>query len=90
ELGFEKEPRLLERTEAVEALEDEFPRLGLEHFRNLYDPTEHITNLLSAISRAKDEVVDHRDYFRLAQEMLDSADTEESKTAALKAKEVAT
>ncbi|KJQ92031.1 hypothetical protein UF05_07560, partial [Vibrio sp. S457-15] len=32
----------------------------------------------------------HRDYFRLAQEMLDSADTEESKTAALKAKEVAT
>ncbi|KMZ11443.1 ATP-dependent DNA helicase pcrA [Candidatus Burkholderia humilis] len=31
-------PRLMDRTEAVELLENEFPRLGLTHYRNLYDP----------------------------------------------------
>lgn len=30
------DPRLMDRTEAVELLENEFPRLGLAHYRNLY------------------------------------------------------
>jgi hypothetical protein len=29
---------LIDRTEAIELLEDEFPRLELKHYRNLWDP----------------------------------------------------
>ncbi len=58
ELGLPKDPRMMDRTEAVELLEEEFPRLGLMHYRNLYDPTQIIADMLAAISRAKDEVVD--------------------------------
>lgn len=38
ELGLSKDPRMMDRTEAVELLEEEFPRLSLAHYRNLYDP----------------------------------------------------
>jgi superfamily I DNA/RNA helicase len=85
ELGLPKEPRLIDRTEAVELLEEEFPRFGLEHYQDLYDPTQVIYDLLAAISRAKDEVVGPDDYERLGQEMRLKADTE----AAQKVLEVA-
>lgn len=73
ELGFEKDPRLLDRTEAVELLEEEFPRFGLKHYRNIYDPVQLIDNILDAISRAKDEVVDAANYRQLAIEMHENA-----------------
>jgi hypothetical protein len=38
--GLPTDPRLMDRTEAVELLEIEFPRLGLKHYRNLYDPSQ--------------------------------------------------
>lgn len=69
ELGLRSDPRMLDRTEAVELLEREFPRLGLTHYRNLYDPTQIIADMLAAISRAKDEVVDDAEYARLAAAM---------------------
>ena len=67
ELGLPKDPRLMDRTEAVELLEEEFPRLSLVHYRNLYDPTQIIADMLAAISRAKDEVVDAETYAALAE-----------------------
>jgi superfamily I DNA/RNA helicase len=70
-------------------LEYEFPRLGLVHYRDLYDPTENIADILSAISRAKDEVVDEQEYARLAAAMLERAATDEERLAAEKAVEVA-
>lgn len=73
ELGFEKDPRLLDRTEAVELLEEEFPRFGLKHYRNIYDPVPLIDNILDAISRAKDEVVDAANYRQLAIAMHENA-----------------
>jgi len=73
ELGFEKDPRLLDRTEAVELLEEEFPRFGLKHYRNIYDPVQLIDNILDAISRAKDEVVDAAKYQQLAIAMFENA-----------------
>jgi superfamily I DNA/RNA helicase len=69
ELGLPKDPRLLDRTEAVELLEAEFPKLRLVHFRNLYDPSQVIADMLPAISRAKDEVVSHEEYADLVQKM---------------------
>lgn len=70
---FRQTPRMLDRTEAVEMLEQEFPRLGLVHYRNIYDPTQVIGDILNAISRAKDEVVDDRGYAELAERMKVSA-----------------
>jgi superfamily I DNA/RNA helicase len=89
ELGLPKDPRMMDRTEAVELLEAEFPRLGLNHYRNLYDPTQIITDMLAAISRAKDEVVDDARYAELAAAMLGSAITSEDREAAERAAEVA-
>jgi len=89
EIGLGKDPRMIDRTGAVELLEEEFPRLGLEHYQNLYDPTQVIYDLLAAISRAKDEVVGPEEYERLAMEMRKKAATAEDVEAAEKALEVA-
>lgn len=89
ELGYEKEPRMLDRTEAVELLEYEFPKLVLEHYRDLYDPSQNINEILKAISRAKDEVVGPDEYLRLATQMLEAAQNEDERVTAEKALEVA-
>jgi superfamily I DNA/RNA helicase len=89
ELGLLKSPRMLDRTEAVEFLEQEFPRLGLVHYRNLYDPTQIIADMLGAISRAKDEVVDEKRYAEFAEAMRQKAKTAEELTLGERALEVA-
>jgi superfamily I DNA/RNA helicase len=89
ELGLPKDPRMMDRTEAVELLEQEFPRLGLAHYRNLYDPTQIIVDMLAAISRAKDEVVDAERYAELARMMRQAAVDAEQQEAAERALEVA-
>jgi superfamily I DNA/RNA helicase len=89
ELGLPDGPRLIDRTESVEMLEDEFPRLGLVHCQDLYDPTQVIFDLLAAISRAKDEVVDPEQYERLGQAMLAKAASPDETEAAQKVLEVA-
>lgn len=88
-LGMSAEPRMLDRTEAVELLENEFPRLNLQHYRDLYDPTQDINEILKAISRAKDEVVGPQEYEQLATQMRSKASSEEEVAAAEKALEVA-
>lgn len=89
ELGLPKDPRMMDRTEAVELLEEEFPRLRLVHYRNLYDPTQIIADMLAAVSRAKDEVVDAKIYAALADAMLTKAADTEARKAAERAGEVA-
>ena len=89
EAGLPKDPRLMDRTEAVELLEEECPRLGLIHYRDIYNPTQKIADILAAISRAKDEVVDEKRYAELAETMLRRATTDEQRVAAEKALEVA-
>lgn len=89
ELGLGEDPRMLDRTEAVELIEQEFPRLDLVHYRNLIDPTDEIAGILTAISRAKDEVADEATYLALARRMKQQATNEEENVAAEKALEVA-
>jgi len=72
-LGLPPDPRLIDRSEAIELLEDELPRLPLRHYRNLWDPALDLSDMLSAISRAKDEVVDAAGYRALAQAMASNA-----------------
>jgi superfamily I DNA/RNA helicase len=89
ELGLPEDPRMLDRPEAVELFEDHFPKLRLRHFGDLYDPTRNISDLLAAVSRAKDEVVDAESYARLAQAMSSKAATEEEIQAAERVTEIA-
>jgi superfamily I DNA/RNA helicase len=89
ELGLPKDPRMMDRAEAVELLEEEFPRLRLAHYRNLYDPTQIIADMLAAVSRAKDEVVDAETYAALAGAMLAKAQDPDAREAAERAGEVA-
>jgi superfamily I DNA/RNA helicase/Zn-dependent peptidase ImmA (M78 family) len=74
EFGLPANARMMDRVEAVELLERTFPRLQLKHYRNIYDPTRIIGDILAAISRAKDEVVDHVRYRELAEAMCREAD----------------
>jgi superfamily I DNA/RNA helicase len=88
-LALPADPRLIDRTEAIELLEDEFPRLDLKHYRNLWDPALDLSDMLSAISRAKDEVVDAAGYRALAQSMAVRAGTTRTRVRAQKCLEVA-
>lgn len=90
ELGFPANPGMMDRTEAVELLEDEFPRLGLVQYKNIYDPAEVIGDMLEAVSRAKDEVCGEDRYRELSEDMLRRAAGDADRTtAAEKAVEVA-
>jgi superfamily I DNA/RNA helicase len=89
ELGLPADPRMMDRTEAAELLEQAFPRLGLVHYQNLYDPTQVIVDMLAAISRAKDEVVNETEYAALAEKMRSHPATGENTEAVEKALEVA-
>jgi superfamily I DNA/RNA helicase len=71
--GLPPDPQVFDRTDAIELLEDELPRLPLRHFRNLWDPTMDLADMLNAISRAKDEVVDAAGYRGYAELMLQNA-----------------
>lgn len=83
------EPRLLDTAESIALIENEFIRLNLQHFKELRDPTYVLRDLLAAISRAKDEMVDHQDYKILAQSTFDSAQTDEERIHGERCLEVA-
>ncbi len=82
-LGLPPNPHLLDRLDAIELLEDEFPRLPFKHYRNLWDATLDLGDMLNAISRAKDEVIDAEGYQLLAASMLEK--TENNKDALTRA-----
>ena len=88
-LGLPANPRLIDRTDAVELLEGEYPKLNLVHYRNLWDPTESLGRILTAISRASDEVADAAAYGDCAENMLVSASCDEERKAAERFLEVA-
>lgn len=89
-LGLPADPRLIDRSEGIELLEDELPRLSLRHYRNLWDPALDLSDMLSAISRAKDEAIDAAGYRTLAQSMVqNSAGDGEAMIRAEKCLEVA-
>lgn len=62
-------PSLFDRSDAIEALEEILPTLPLVHYRNLWDPTMMLRDIVSAISRAKDEMVGPQRYRTLAKAM---------------------
>ena len=88
-LGLSANPKVVSRYEAIEMLENELARLPLKHFRNLYDPTLDLGDMLAAISRAKDEVISATEYMALAKAMVDGAKDEKQMVQAEKCFDVA-
>ena len=88
-LGLPADPQLFDRSDAIEVLEEILPTLPLRHYRNLWDPTLVLRDIVTAISRAKDEVVLPDRYKSLAEAMRDHAADDATRTAAEKALEVA-
>ncbi len=80
---------VIDKSDAVAFLEEVLPLLPLNHYKNLWDPLINLKDIVSAISRAKDELVSPAAYKRLAREMLNKADDEDSRETAEKALEVA-
>ncbi|MFZ4859984.1 MAG: UvrD-helicase domain-containing protein [Desulfuromonadaceae bacterium] len=89
-IGINPDFKILDPIDGIFLLEERLQSLNLVHYRNLYDPTMYLPDILSAISRAKDELVDPDSYMVLAEEMIISAGSDEKKrTAGEKAVEVA-
>lgn len=88
-VGLTPELRVVDRADAVALLEDRLPALDLVHHQNLYEPALELKEMLAAISRAKDELVDAAGYARLAEKMAVQAEDDKSRKAAEKAQEVA-
>ena len=63
--------------------------LPLRHYQNLFNPAASFPTILSAISRAKDELTTPTMYTQLAQNMLAQAQNEKEQEAAEKALEIA-
>ncbi len=88
-LGFTKEPRMMDRSEAIAIMEREYLALDLTHHREIMDPARPLKDMFGAISRAKDEVADADRYAALAQAMLETAIDADAREAAERCAEVA-
>ena len=89
ELGFEREPRLMDRSEAIAALETEYLGLGLMHHQDIWNPARKLKDMLAAVSRAKDEVADAERFAELARSMVDAAKNPDAREAGERCAEVA-
>jgi superfamily I DNA/RNA helicase/Zn-dependent peptidase ImmA (M78 family) len=90
EFKLPPDPALFDRSDAIAVLEEILPTLPLVHYRNLWDPALILKEILSAISRAKDELYDDKGYLALAKKMEEEAGGDEEKQlAARKCLEIA-
>jgi superfamily I DNA/RNA helicase/Zn-dependent peptidase ImmA (M78 family)/CRISPR/Cas system-associated exonuclease Cas4 (RecB family) len=88
-IGLPAYPELLETADAMLLLERNLDLLDLHEYEYLSSPTLPFPDILSAISRAKDELKTPEDYERAARQMADAAQTDAERTEAAKAVEVA-
>jgi superfamily I DNA/RNA helicase/Zn-dependent peptidase ImmA (M78 family) len=88
-LGLPSRPAVVDPLNALGLLEEGLPELRLEYYQNLWDPTLFLRDIVSAISRAKDEHVGPERYTELASRMRERADSEKDTIRAEKMLEVA-
>ena len=88
-IGINPDFGVLDPVDAIFFLERELPSLKLDYYRNLYEPTMYLPDMLSNISRAKDELVGPDRFMELSEAMRITAESEEEEIAAEKAVEVA-
>ena len=84
-LGLPLRITLLDQSGSIARLEGMLPELALDYYQNLYDPAVYLRDIMSAISRAKDELVGPEEYMALAERMCREAvrpkDTERAERA---------
>lgn len=81
--------KLLDQSDQMEMLESDLSNLGLDHYLRLYEPLADLKYILTAISRAKDDVVSPAEYAIAADKMHRDAKTDDDLVKAEKAREVA-
>lgn len=86
----ELDPRsnLLDKIDALLYLEKNLNVLRLENYQNLHEPTQNLSAILGAISRAKDEVCAPEDYRKFGEKMLTEAIENDNDELKLKAEKV--
>lgn len=88
--GLDANVTLADPGDALLLLEKNLPALPLNHYLKLYDPALALRDVLSAISRAKDELIGPQEYRAFGEAMLASAGSDpDARDAAEKAIEVA-
>ena len=88
-VGLRPDFLLVSQTEGYFLLRSLVERLPLTYYQPVTAPSHYYPDLLAAISRAKDELVDPAQYKLLAQAALDAASTTEDREQAERACEVA-
>lgn len=81
--------KVIDPVDAMFVLESNLISFDLVHYRNLYDPTLFLPDILMAISRAKDELIGPAEYRGFAEKMRSTASEDDEIVAAEKALEVA-
>ena len=91
-LGLDPNLRVADPGDALLLLEEELPSLPLKHYLRLYEPAFALRDMLTAISRAKDELIGPEGYRELGEEMLavagDDGDEVEKAEKAIEVAEV--
>ena len=88
-LGLREELILVDEAEGYFILKQQLSTMHLRHLQKLHDPTYCFSDILKAISRAKDELITPAQYSALAREMLLQARDDEQREDAEKAEETA-
>lgn len=89
EANLESQSPLIDPIDALLYLEKNLLKLQLNHYQELSEPTRYLKSILSAISRAKDELCSPEKYLELAEKMQAEAVDEKAKVTAEKAVETA-
>lgn len=87
-IGLPLTPRLLDNADAVTLLERHLDRLPLSEYAYLHDPSLPFLDILSCISRAKDEMKTPKDYLHAVRMQRQNARNDKDAIAAVKAEEV--
>jgi DNA helicase II / ATP-dependent DNA helicase PcrA len=88
-LDLPADVRVADPSDALLLLEEHLPSLPLSHYLRLHEPAMDLRNVLTAISRAKDELVGPAEYLAFGKDMMASAQDDSASEAAEKAIEVA-
>lgn len=88
-LDLPTDVRVVDPGDALLLLEERLPELPLRHYLRLYEPAFPLRDILTAISRAKDELVSPTEYRALGEAMFSSAVDDDARETAQRAIEVA-
>lgn len=88
-IGRTGKVKIFDPTASLALLEANLAKLPLRHYQNLFEPAFELANVVSAISRAKDELIGPSDYLAAAQADLATADDDASRESAEKTVEIA-